>query len=402
MNFQTGSVANFDLLLDALDVFLVANGYTQNAKTSVGEATGQKAHYQKAGLHGTLYVNLKSFIKDTPLNIWNTTTGVVNTTNWNLIDGLAMNLSKSYSAPETRWNFMPGVPTSGNGTTNPFFAYYLGGEGNIPNYWFFQKSNPELVVVVVEYILGFYTMFWWGEVDKTGAGSYVGGQCFGGSTIHYAPVSFQGTGSTGQYSWPDPENIYRLVFLPFISYNLFYNIDSDSSAMHPCFFLLDEPGPVHGGINGWLGPNSASNEESSTYTGVGKLPGLQLPSGNFASDNDISYPTFGVRRTGAPARRSANSANLVSAFMPLYMFWQGNTLAAGPEYRFLGTLSDEFFMINMRDLSPKQAFSLGVDNYIVFPFNQKAEPFTYGDFAAPGFPDKIARMYGMGMAIRTN
>ncbi len=404
MNFQTGTATSFDNLLDILAIFLTSNGYTQNAKTAVGENTGQKAHFQKAGLHGTLYVNLKSFIKDTANNIWNTTTGVFNVTEWNLIDGLAMNLSKSYSAGESRWNFMPGVPTSGNGTSNPFHAYYIGGEGSIPNYWFFQKSNPEIVVVVVEFILGFYTMFYWAEVNKNGAGSYVGGQCFGGSTHHYAPVSYHGQGSSGLYSWPDPENIYRLVFNPFMWYDRFYLIQNTNNFMNPCLFLLDEPGPIHGGINGWLGPCDNTGTTNTTYTGTGKLPGLALSGGGLVSSEYTSYPQFGFSAQGSPARRSANSANLVSGFMPIYMFWQG-ALSGGQgnhESRFLGTLSDEFFTVNMRDFAPKQTISFGPDNYIVFPFNQKPEPFTYDEVFNPSFTSKRAKMRGMGMAIRTN
>jgi hypothetical protein len=210
MNVQTGTATSFDALLDNICSFLVTNGWTQNLKTSVGEDTGQRAHLQKTGSHGTMYVNFKSHIKEAVTNIFNGTTGVLNNATWQDIDGIAFNMSTGYSAGESRWNYQPGVFRSGNGTSYPHQGCALQGEGSIPTYWIFQRSSPELVCIFVEFALGYYTMLIFGEFDKTAAGSYTGGQFFAGAHHYYSPVTYYG-GINPYFGYPDPDNIYRMI-----------------------------------------------------------------------------------------------------------------------------------------------------------------------------------------------
>lgn len=392
MIFQTGTATSYNALLNTLDVFLVANGWTQNQKTVQG--AGQRAHYQKVGLHGTMYVNFRSFIKETAAAIWDVSTGILNVTQWNLIDGLAMNMSTGYSGASV-WSQQPGRPSSGNLTTSPRYGTHIDGEGNIPTYYFFQRSSPELVVIVTEFQLGFFNTLIFGELDKTGAGVYTGGQFFSGTTVEYAPNSYYG-GITPYYGWPDPDGVYRLVVHPFLSYTSRYNINNSSGLQHNVFVQLDST--LHGGINGWLGPYGNSTS-ITTYTGSGKLGAVVTSAGAINANQFQSCPTFDCANVGNLSRRSANASNLVSTFLPYYLYWQGEIGTSGQnaEYRFLGTIPD-YYMINLRDVEPKQNIPLGADNYIVLPYNHKNEPFAY---VPPTINNKIQNTFGMGSVIKT-
>lgn len=397
MNVQTGTAISYDALLDNLCTFLTTNGWTQNAKTSVGEATGQKAHLQKAGTHGTLYLNLKSFIKDTATNIWDSTTGIFNVTQWNLIDGLAMNLSKGYNAGESRWSYQTNGVSSGNLTSVPRTGVQVSGEGSVPTYWFFQRSSPEFVVVYVEHTLGFYCMFCFGEVDKTGAGSYTGGQFYTGNISFHAPFSYYG-GTTPYYGWPDPFSIYRLAVHPFQHYTLFYNVNNVTNNLHNMFFQLDPA--LHGGANGWLGP-MGTGTTNTTYTGSGDWSTVISSFGALATSSYLGCPGYDLNIVDNVMKRSANSSNLVTEFLPIQFFWQRgvNTLnTSTPELTLLGTIPD-MYLVNMRDLTPKQVLTFGSDTYIVLPINQKYVPFTN---ALVTESSRNLRSFGTGLAIKSN
>jgi len=397
MNYQTGTAISFDALLDNLVTFLTTNGWTQNAKTSVGEATGQKAHLQKAGSFGTIYLNLKSFIGDTATNIWNGTTGIFNVSQWNLIDGLAMNLSKGYNAGESRWSYQTNGVSSGNLTSVPRTGLYVGGNGNVPTYWFFQRSSPEYVCVFVEHTLGFYTMFCFGEVDKTGAGSYTGGQFYAGCTNQHAPLSYYG-GTSPYYGWPDPYSFYRLVTHPFQHYTAFYSVNNVTNNLHNMFFQLDPA--LHGGANGWLGP-MGNGTTNSTYTGSGDWSTVVSSVGSISTSQYLGCPGHDLQIKDNIMKRSANSSNLVTEFLPIQFFWQravNTSNTSTPEMTLLGTLPDTY-LVNMRDLTPKQVLTFGSDTFIVLPINQKYVPFT-NDVVT--ISSRNLRSHGTGLAIKNN
>lgn len=397
MIVQTGTAISFDAVLSNLVTFLTTNGWTLNLQTAVGEATGQKAHLQKAGTHGTIYVNLKSFIADTATNIWNGTLGVLNTANWNQIDGLAMNLSKGYNAGETRWSYQTNGVSSGNLTSVPRVAQYIGGKGSVPTYWFFQQSSPEMVVVYVEHTLGFYTMFSFGELDKTGAGAYTGGQFFYGCTCQHVPLSYYG-GTTPYYGWPDPFGFYRMVTHPFQHYTLFYSVNNVSNNQHNMFVQLDPA--LHGGANGWLGP-MGTGVTNTTYAGSGAWSTVVSTFGNLSSSQYHGYPNSNLAAPDNILRRSANGSNLVTEFIPIQFFWQRGLNTANtstPQMTLLGTLPN-IYMVNMRDITPKQTATFGSDDFIFLPVNQKYLPFT-NDLVT--ISSRNLRSHGTGFAIKTN
>jgi hypothetical protein len=396
MNVQTGTATSFDALLDNICAFLVTNGWTQNAKTSAGENTGQKAHLQKTGTHGTIYVNFKSHIKDTTTNIFNGATGVL-AVYYDLIDGIAMNLSTGYSAGESRWNYQPGVYQSGNQTSYPHNGVAIQGEGNIPTYWIFQQSSPEFVCIFVEFALGFYTAMMFGELDKTGAGSYTGGQFFAGCQNYYAPVSYYG-GVSPYAGYPDPDSIYRLVQNPFTYYDRFTNLNNITNLIHSFGCQLNPS--LHGGRNGWLGPVN-NGTSFCTYQGPGDWAGVVTSAGVGNVATYEGQPSYNIVLEGSSFRRSANAANLVTELLPVHFFWQrslNNQDTSSPELTFLGTIPN-LYLINMRDLQPKQTFTYGTDDFIALPFNQKISPFQY-DITVVN--SKYLRVYGSGAAIKTN
>lgn len=395
-NYQTGTAADINVLLTTLDTFLVSVcGYTRNLTPTV-VGSGRRAHYQITTPRGnTLYANFRSFRKEA----WNTIYSpyITNPSQGALIDGLAMNLSKAYTGTGVLWDIQGGQPTSGD---NYFQAIsvHAGAHDNIPTYHFFNLTNPHLVVIVLEWLLGKYSYLIWGEPNSDGAGVYNpnNGYFFMGNCLHYYPFNYGGSSV-----FPDPYDFYMGSFPPMGMHAFYY---SPSAVTYRCqnqFFQLDPS--LHTGANGWLGPATAQSysTRNSTYVGgsVGNdLPGLltsfATESPNLPSWNSRVPKWFAQTDYWAPTRRSSNTGVGVSVFLPHYFYWYRATNTAV----YLGSLP-EVYHIFMRDLTPGQTIVLGSDQYLVFPYNQKQSPFSV-DWAAADY--RQDRAYGMGMVVKKN
>ena len=395
-NYQTGTAADINVLLNTLDTWLVSTvGYTRNlTPTTVG--SGARAHYQITTPRGnTLYVNFRSFRKEQ----WDLiqSPAAVNYTPAQAIDGLMMNLSKAYAGTGVLWDLQGGQPHSGD---NYFTALgvHAGAYNNIPAYHFFHLSNPHMIVIVLEWQLGWFTHLIWGEPDSNGAGSFSpnNGYFFFGSCNNYVPFNESGNGVV----FPDPEGFYAGLRGPEHYYQNCRVLNTNLWYMQNVFFQLDPT--LHTGANGWLGaPDNAaystrySTHDGSTQDGTNH-PGLvcgQTKDTTLYTRIPKMMPQIG---TYTPMRRSVNDAAGVTVFFPIMMWWwrsftKGVYLGAFPEV----------YYVNLKTFTPNQVVTLGSDQYKIFPWGFKPNPFTY-DYNT-GIPYYRAdQNHGMGMAIKIN
>lgn len=376
MNYATGSVTNANLLLDAFNSFITTTGgWTQNKKETVG--SGQRAHYQKTASLGTMYMNLRSFIKET-----NWITNLAGSANYSQWDGIGGYLSKEYNGT-LDWDKQVGRASSGNGTSYQTYASAALCRDSIVSYHFFQRSSPELVGIVIEWQIGYFTSLWFGEACKDGAGTYDGGIWYNGTSCN----------SLTPNTYPDATGEYSIMQRLFSVYG---------SSNKLCF-LLDESSK-HNGINGWL--SSYPTTGSTSGTKVDNNPPFDyVYSAVWGSDpsyeSGLHMPLKLISRWNAaatyqgPFGRSVNSATGWTYFFPVYFWWMNKTswsTSTGPIFVHLGSAKDLYF-VNMKDLNPKQVITIGSDEYIIIPQNYKKTPFKY-------YNDNGA--YGLGYAIKKN
>lgn len=395
-NYQTGTAANINVLLSTLDTWLVSTvGYTRNlTPTTVG--SGSRAHYQITTTRGnTLYANFRSFRKET----WNTIfTGAVNNyTGGNLIDGLAMNLSKAYTGTGVLFDIQGGHPKSGD-SYHDGLAAVAAAYDNVPAYYFFHLSNPHLIIVLLEWQLGQSSFLIWGEPDSNGAGTFSpnNGYFFTGSSGKITPWNYGPTSSV----FPDSNDFYQGLRLPFSYYQFFNAPQTTSHYEHNIYFQLDSS--LHTGADGWLGPaddSATPNSRVTTYSGAGhdgyNMPGIVVGLKDWSSQNR-RLPWLRPDWDGYSAgQRMVNQAAGVSVFFPIMLWWGKNN----HDFAYLGSIPEVFF-VSLQILTPGDTIVLGSDEYLVACAGKKPNPF---DFTPQYDPNARAdHNYGYGLVIKKN
>lgn len=160
MAFQTGVATSFINLLDALRLFAMANGWTENGWAAVG--SDQRLHLQK----GSIFAN---FLAEADLtDLW--------------IQG-----SLGYNGASA-WNAQPSAMPQG-----PRLSASLEGAITWPvTYWFFLHTAPDSIEVVIRYQPTKFQWLTFGTL--TAYGSWTGGAYFGASAAVAvsAPNAFSG------------------------------------------------------------------------------------------------------------------------------------------------------------------------------------------------------------------
>ena len=217
------------------------------------------------------------------------------------------------------------------------------------------------------------------------------GNCQNYYPFNYAPTT----------SFPDPYDFYQGLQPPTSTYQFYYSTSTNNLHTQNQYFQLDPT--LHTGANGWLGPASYTTYNTRYTTHVGGGSGNDKPGllaslatiSNYLRAQDTRVPKwFAQTNYWSPARKSSNIGVGVSVFLPHYFWWYRDTNVAV----YLGSLP-EVFHVFMRDLTPGQTITLGTDQYLIFPYNQKHSPFQVDYITGDSRTD---RCYGMGMAVKKN
>jgi len=270
-NYQTGVAANVNVLLTALDTWLVSTvGYTQNLTPTV-LGNGYRAHYQITTANGnTLYLNLRTWRKDA----WD---DVVSARDQDYVsaqsvDGICLQLSKAYVGTGNAWDQQGGHVQSGDAYYDGI-SVHAGSYDAISNYHFFHLTDPHMICVVLEWQLGQFTCICWGEPENSGAGSFSpnNGYFFWGTSGSFIPWNL----GTNPNTPPDSDDFYQAVMGPWCSDSWYQSSYWSNLFHHAVFFQLDPT--LHNGANGWLGPfrrsfssrnSTCSADVADKYSGI--------------------------------------------------------------------------------------------------------------------------------------
>lgn len=318
MAYSTGTATGIADLLDKLVIFLNANGFTQDSFAVDG--TGKRYHGHNAA---GLYVNIRSYIGETPTNAFANRFGSTNF----IAGSIVANVGTGYNGANP-WYNQAGVPV---GTSTRYGAAALQfPNAAIPAYHFFSHGTGASVVVVVEWQAGYYQFLIFGDMTKKGTwtgGHYFGGSCNGTFSI----ANGAWNGSTGLHHYNGPGLLAEYPSTAFTN-EAFIKCAVDSEA------------------NDWRWMN----------TGQGARP---TPS-RIGLTNLFRY--------GLMLHASPNSYNDASVLHPVIVsvFRDTNNSHTGSARSVIGELP-KLFYLDITNLIPGQQLAFGGTNYRVFPFAQK-------------------------------
>lgn len=180
MAYATGVPTSPTDLLQQLDTFLAANGWTSDR--SAAEGFGWTASLHK----GSTYAHLRALVADAGFVNEITGTGYA----------LCLYLSDNFDNAQP-WVTQPGnSPTESNNTNRIGVGMNLAA-GPFSNYYFFTDGTNDNVVVIVERTPGLYLHLAWGTSLQK-AGAWTGGMYFHGSSSgYYSPYQFFGPNQPG-------------------------------------------------------------------------------------------------------------------------------------------------------------------------------------------------------------
>lgn len=180
MAYATGVPTSPTDLIQQLNTFLAANGWTSDR--SAAEGSGWTASFHK----GSTYAHLRALVNDSGFVTEITSSGYA----------LMLYLSDNFDNAQP-WVTQPGnAPTESNNTNRIGVGMNLAA-GPFSNYYFFTDGTNDNVVVVVEKTPGLYVALSWGTSLKK-AGAWTGGMYFLGSSAgYYSPYQFFSANTPG-------------------------------------------------------------------------------------------------------------------------------------------------------------------------------------------------------------
>lgn len=309
--FQQITVTDVDDVLNTLDTFCAANGWTTNNNSVFGN--GRRLHMQKTGsetVHSDLFVNLRS--SDPKENHFNDSANVFH---------LGLNMSEVFTlADDPMRQGESGTPryprdAVGAGQSRGAGISFASPDPNFPAnqtafMWIFDL--PDLVIVYLEYSPGRFNFFYFGEMKKTA--TFTGGQVFGAS-YGYESITINGSA----------ENQPRFMDFTNDHPNNFIRVDFDTT------------------IGRWV----QNHTSGSGFTALQGLIGRHLNQ-------------FFIDAT----------PNVFNGKAPLIISYIYVRRAGGIQQSHLGFF-EHVRHINMQNLSAKQQFSVGSSDWQVFPFRAK-------------------------------
>lgn len=170
MPFENGAATDASDLLQKLEIFLAANGWTSDRSAVEGSGWTVTMH------NGSDYVHFRSSINEVdPAKHSNGSAGY----SINLYMGSAYSSGSTFNAQIT------GAPLQSNDSSAPLMAAMALLNAGITNYYFFLDAANENCVVVAQKASGVYAAMGFGLVLANQCGTITGGQYFWGTTSGY-------------------------------------------------------------------------------------------------------------------------------------------------------------------------------------------------------------------------
>jgi len=312
MAYISGTSATPHQLLDALRVFAVNNGWTELRFDP--DVTGHSLSLSKSGL----YFHLCSVLYDQLSSRYGFVTGI-----W-LIGSTGFDVNKS-------WWDQPGS------IVNPNYVNYntryraeacgLFEVSTFNTYHLFSASSPELIMLVVEVSPGVYHHLAFGELTKFG--NYDGGAFVSGSFVSDAYI----------YTYP---NDYIFGYASDRHFGLPFN---DFKSYGGNFILAN----VDGAMN-WYSVCSISPL-------TGKRAKAIWEKGMSTTNNSLARNWY---------ERVPNTLNGITPTIPFYLFVERPSGFFSP----FG-YTDHLRYINITNYAPTEVFTLGNEQWMVFPAHSK-------------------------------
>lgn len=331
MAYETGVPTDPIDLLQKLNTFLAANGWTSDASASVG--SGWETHLHK----GSVYAHLRAAVAEGP---WASNADAGGT-------ALLLYLSGGYDGGQP-WNLQPTNPPLSNGTSDRIGVGMNLSAGPYSNYYFFTDSTNDNFVLVLEKSPGLYEYLAWGTSLRKN-GTWTGGPYFvGSSSGFYAGYRFFGANTPGWTSTSDCPGCF-----------------SDRQACAAGFVRCDSDSftgkwipisDVTGGGQGYTGRNGASS-----------VVGGFNPPASIARYASASFSTFANPQPFQWMQTSAldGRANL----LPI-LWWVGRDGSGSNTggFSLVGSLPTVFFSNGVGNgFTPTGEYVIGPDTYMMFP-----------------------------------
>lgn len=324
MAYQTGSASSSTDLLQKLNTFLVANGWTSDRSATEGSGWTVTAHL------GSNFVNLRATVNET--SPWQNGLGVTHY-------GLHMYLGTGYNSGNP-WNAQAGAPIGSS--SNPVGVGMQLSAGPFSNYYFFCDPSGDNVVVVCEKTPGLFVHLGWGATFNK-AGSYTGGAYFfGSSSGFYTSDTFTGANVPGYTTTSDCPGV-----------------DTDAVGGCPCFVRADVDsftGKWIGIFNTTSGPDQGSTGKRGE-TSVKQRDNNLLPNYPVYANAQANYQ-FQYEQTSQQDSR----ANL----LPILLWVLRDSTTTG--YSLLGSIPNVFWSNGVgHGFSNADEYVIGSDTYKMFP-----------------------------------
>jgi len=340
MAFENSSASSPVDLLQKLNTFLSANGWTSDA--SAADGLGWRVHMHK----GAQYVHMRANINEFPPF---KDTHNVNGYSITLYLGTAFLSGNAWNDQQA------GAPASAADATHPIGAGMRLQAGAIPNYYFFTDATNAHVVVVVECVSGIFTHMGWGS-SLSKIGTWTGGDYFWGALDGY----FIHDPMTANTYAADAATV--TAGCPFTPGDTFGGAAS--------FVRAD----VDSFTGKWISIGDVLTGGQG-YTGkIGSSPilGFALPLGGGLTipTEHSQFPCYAQGPNGPPGSFQHNQvsaqdgrANLLACL--LYVQRDGS----GPGYSPLGTVPTIFVTSAVgQGFSPASDYVIGADTYTMFPY----------------------------------
>lgn len=309
MAYETGTASSIEDLMNALNTFAVANGWTSDVFSATNDWMGLN--------NGSVYVqfrwdNTSAFAIFHSLGFINTSTAPGNHTN---DDGSAsVDASAPYNATISLGRRVNGI---GNG---PFTAYH-----------FFTDGTTKYIHCVLEYSPGLFRHWSFGTINKIG--DWTGGQYAVGHVF-------------GSNAWRNSQNSI-----------LFDDVSGTTNADANLRGTLHVEGFSNQAVGGkWMVMTIQTSTLGNDRGGTARISG---PGGQTGQNPWLASLGF-VR------------ANLLNGFVPLIPIplWWRNTTPTPNQYMLLGHAPD-MWSIQIGNFAAGDEFTIGSDTYKVFPLVRK-------------------------------
>lgn len=337
MAFENSAATSPTDLLQKLNTFLVANGWTSDM--SAADALGWRSHLHK----GSQYVHLRATMNEfAPFKDNQGANGY----SIAIYTGTGFNSGNAWNDQTT------GAPVEAADATKPVGAGMRVPSTGVPNYYFFTDATNAHVVVVAECISGIFTCMGWGS-SLAKVGAWTGGDYFFGNLAgfslnnSFAPNSVAGDGATATCLCP--------------------GVSSDAQTHSCCFVRAD----VDSFTGKWISitDNTAVGDGYTGKNGASPIMGGPDSTGSSVPIHH-QFPSYTQGYAYDPGAFQYNQVSLLDGranLLPCLLYVQRDG-SGGPGYSPLGTIPTCFCTSAVgQGFAPAEDYPIGADTYTTFP-----------------------------------